>query len=119
MSKKKVLIIDDEEMLLDSIAMLLNGHGPQVETFSDPEKGLDFLKNNIVECLVCDLKMPKLSGIELIQKFRATNLKTPIIVFSAYLNEMIKSKLKSIGVDTFIDKSELDLLLETVHGHLA
>ena len=71
MSKKKIVLIDDEEMILESLGSLFEMEH-DVVTFEKPLDALEYLKNpeNKPDCIVCDVNMPKMNGIELLKAYR-------------------------------------------------
>jgi len=70
---KKVLVIDDEESILQMVREVLDGCGYRVHTVADGETGLRELKDNRYEAILCDWKMPGLSGRQVYERLRATN----------------------------------------------
>jgi two-component system, sensor histidine kinase and response regulator len=67
-TKPKILIIDDEEVVLDSCTQILKGSGYQLTTASDGMQGLDLLQEILPDLVFVDLKMPGLSGFEVLDK---------------------------------------------------
>lgn len=100
--------IDDSEQNL----MLLEAYADQIElqvkNFTDSEEGLDFLLNNNVDIVFLDFMMPKLNGLELLEKFRKVNTSTPIIMITA-AGENIKLDALKAGATDFLNKP-LDLV---------
>ena len=82
--KGYILVVDDEEDILFTLEDLLEEEGYKVEVESDPKKALEKAKKNMYDLIITDLKMPKLSGEELIKKIREFNQITSIIVMTAY-----------------------------------
>ncbi len=82
--KGYILVVDDEEDILFTLEDLLEEEGYKVEVESNPRKALEKAKQNIYDLIITDLKMPKLSGEELIKKIREVNKITSIIVMTAY-----------------------------------
>jgi len=101
--------IDDNEqnlLLLEIYAEQLN---LKVKNFSDPINALDFILSNDVDIVFVDYMMPKLNGLELIEKFREVNKSTPIIMITAEGdNTSLKLKALEVGATDFLNKP-LDL----------
>ena len=62
-----IVYIDDEPALLRSISMLLEFDGFSVEAFSSPREGIDFINRNEVGLVLCDYRMPELSGLQVLE----------------------------------------------------
>ena len=79
----KILIVEDEKMLADSIGMLLTDKGFEVEITYDGETGLDYAKLDVYDLLILDVMMPKLNGYEVAKKLRALHMGVPILMLTA------------------------------------
>ena len=64
----KVYLIDDDEAVRDALALLLSTYGIGAETFGDPAVFLAHVDENKPGCLLVDLRMPLISGLQLLQK---------------------------------------------------
>lgn len=85
MSKEHVLIIDDEAVILDAAAEILNRSGYKVTTANDGEDGYGKVKQDSFDLVITDIKMPKLGGMAMIQKIREEiSTETPIIVITGH-----------------------------------
>jgi PleD family two-component response regulator len=69
---KKVLVVDDDKLLRDSLAEALAEHGYLVSQAADGEEALAAAEKNVPDVLITDVMMPKLDGIGLLQKLRHT-----------------------------------------------
>lgn len=98
-----VYVIDDDDALLDSMRFLLESMGISSTHFSDPFEFLQSLKSLPPGCVLTDLRMPGLSGLELNQAVRARNIDWPIILMSANVDR--ESCENTPGVD-FIEVIE-------------
>lgn len=99
-----VLVIDDDESLLDTIGLLLENNDFRAVLAQDGKSGYEqalALKPNLI---LVDLRMPRMSGIEVCKQLRASGLKTPIIVLSAIGDEVDKVLLLEIGADDYVVK---------------
>ena len=61
-----ILIVDDEKSIRDALIEILEFEGHQVGQAGDGEAGLSYLKKNQVDLVLCDIKMPKMDGIQLL-----------------------------------------------------
>jgi DNA-binding NtrC family response regulator len=82
--KKTILLADDDDSLRRVVEFQLQEAGYEVLTASDGAEALDLFTSNEVDCVITDLKMPKLSGLELLYKIKAQGAENPVIVVTAF-----------------------------------
>ena len=99
-----VLVIDDDEGLRDTIALMLETEGFRPALAEDGKVGLQQTMALRPDLVLVDLRMPGLSGIEVCKQIRAAGMKTPLIVLSAVGDEMDKVLLLEIGADDYVVK---------------
>jgi DNA-binding response OmpR family regulator len=123
----KLLVIDDDEELLQSVAYSLSLEHYQVETAEDGESGLYMLNMNAYDLAIVDFDLPHITGPELCKKYRLGGGKAPVLMLTA--NSTIDGKVTGFdaGADDYLTKpfliTELYLrvkaLLRRVGGDLA
>ncbi len=79
----KILVIEDEKLLADSLRDLLSGKGFDVETVYDGKSGEEYAELGIYDLLIMDVMMPGIDGFELAKKVRSKHLGTPILMLTA------------------------------------
>jgi len=79
-----VLIIDDEPGLRQTVSMILGEEGYEVATASDGEEGLRKALETRPDMVLCDVRMPKLGGLEFVERFRDSGGESLVIVMTAY-----------------------------------
>lgn len=100
----KILIIEDEKLLANSIQELLSQKGFEVETAYDGETGEEYAELGIYDLLILDVMMPKMNGYEVARKVRSKKCGTPILMLTA------KSELEdritglNAGADYYLTK---------------
>jgi CheY-like chemotaxis protein len=104
MEKKKVLIIDDDIVVLETAKMILEQHGYDVSTKSDANHVEEDASTVHPDVVLMDYKLPGISGVEAISLLKHNEeLKDiPVILFTIF-NE-IESKAKEAGADAFLQK---------------
>jgi len=99
-----ILVIDDDENLRDTIAILLEREGFRAILAPDGRSGLDLAVMSKPHLIVADIRLPDISGVEICKRLRASGVKTPIIVLSAVGEEIDKVLLLEIGADDYVVK---------------
>lgn len=79
----KILIIEDEKMLADSLKALLEGKGFTVEAVYDGENGAAYAETGVYDLLILDVMMPKMDGYAVARQVRARRCSTPILMLTA------------------------------------
>ncbi len=100
----KILIIEDEVLLADSLKTLLTGKGFQVEVVYDGEAGRDYAELGIYDLLIMDVMMPKLNGYELARTVRSKRLSTPILMLTAKSGVEDRIAGLNAGADYYLTK---------------
>ncbi len=99
-----ISIVDDDRSVLDSMARLMRSFGFTVMTFSS---AVDFLASaNIDEtdCLIADVHMPDITGIELHRRLIEAGHSIPTILVTAYLDEIVRERALSAGIVCYMQK---------------
>ncbi len=103
-----VFIIDDEQLSRDSIAALMQSMGLSTKVFSSAEEFLDAVTEDSAGCVVCDNRMPGLSGIELHDRLRAAGNHLPFVLITAYADVPLAVRAMRQGVVTLLEKPYRD-----------
>ncbi len=114
-----ILIIDDERSIRKTLAEILGFEGYKVEEAADGEEGLKKFQNGNFDLVLCDIKMPKLDGIEFLTQATASNSDTPIIMISGHGNiETAVEAVKKGAFDYISKPPDLNRLLITIRNAL-
>ncbi len=103
-SQKRLLIIDDEENMRHMLSSLLNKSGYRVDTASDGADALEKVDQTLYDFILCDLKMPNMSGMEFFETARDKLWATTVIMMSAYGNIDTAVEAMKKGAYDFISK---------------
>ena len=103
-TKSKILIIDDEEVVLDSCTQILKGGNYQIATAPDGQQGLKLLQEFLPDLVFVDLKMPGISGFEVLEKINEfdTTIVTVVITGFATVSSAVDAMKK--GAYDFLPK---------------
>ncbi len=82
--KKKILLIDDDRLVRSSVQEVLTRAGYDVVSFTNGQDAVDAFDPDIFKLILCDMKMPGLSGIEVLKKIRSVSKTVPFIIMTAY-----------------------------------
>lgn len=100
----KILIIEDEKLLADSVQALLERKGFQVEVAYDGETGEEYAELGIYDLLILDVMMPKMDGYEVARQVRAKRCNTPILMLTAKSGLEDRIQGLNAGADYYLTK---------------
>ncbi len=110
-----ILIIDDEPHLPHQLARYLRKHGYEVSTVGDGEAGLRELQRNSIDLVLLDLRLPKMSGLEVLQRIREQEQELPVVMLTAYGDVQTAVNAMKLGASDYLQKGfDLDELLLVV-----
>ena len=114
-----ILIIDDEKAIRKTLTEILSYEGYKIDEASDGEEGLKKFSSNTYDVVLCDIKMPKMDGLEFLEKAREVNADVPIIVISGHGNiETAVEAVKKGAFDYISKPPDLNRLLITLRNAL-
>lgn len=99
-----VAVVDDDESVRDAIKRLIDSIGLSVRGFASSEDFLQSGEYNDASCLILDVRLPGMSGLELQSQLAAYNCQVPIIFVSAQGDEQTRSRALEAGAVDFIQK---------------
>ena len=102
--KQSVFIIDDDEGVREGLAILLDSIGIDAQSFSSGSAFLDVYNENMTGCLVLDIRMSKMSGLEVQQKLKNLNCSLPIIFITGHGDIPMAVEAMRLGAIDFIRK---------------
>ena len=114
-----ILIIDDEKSIRNVLKDILQHEGYQVEEAPDGEQGLKLFQSKPFDLVLCDIKMPKLDGMDVLQQIMELNPEVPVIMISGH--GTIETAVEAVkkGAFDFISKPpDLNRLLITIRNAL-
>ena len=112
-----ILIIDDEKAIRKTLSEILSYEGYKIDEAGDGEEGLKKLKEKEFDVVLCDIKMPKVDGLEFLEKSRDINIDTPIIMISGHGTiETAVEAVKKGAYDYISKPPDLNRLLITIRN---
>jgi FixJ family two-component response regulator len=115
-----VFVVDDEPAIRDSLALLLRSVGLPTRTFDSAQAFLDSFQPVPNACLLADVRMPGMSGLELQETLRTRGLKVPVIVLTGHGDIAMAVRAMKAGAADFIEKPYNDqVLIDSVNRALA
>ena len=101
----KVVLVDDEPGVLRALALILKAARCDVTAFSSPGEVLNHLRAGAVpDVILSDLRMPELSGVELLRSLRAGGCRTPFILMSGHAGPSEIAEARAEQLTTFLSK---------------
>lgn len=115
-SKHCIHVIDDDEPVRDSLSFLLTAANFQVETYSSAKAFLRVANRLDNGCVITDVRMPEMSGIDLLRNLNERRIKLPVIVITGHGDLQLAVEAMKIGAADFLEKPyEDEILLTSVH----
>jgi two-component system response regulator FixJ len=116
---RTVFVVDDDAAALDSLVMLLRSDGLNPSGFSSAQAFLDSLTPEARGCVISDVRMPGMDGVQLIKTLKALNCILPVIVITGHADVTVAVQAMKSGAAEFIQKPfESELILRLVRGCL-
>lgn len=121
MSKKKILLVEDEKDMVYAVKLQLEANNFEVLTAYDGQEALDKARREEPDLIILDLMLPKIDGYKVCRmlKFDKKYKKIPIIMFTARVQENDEKMGYEVGADCYLTKPfELKALLDKMKGLL-
>jgi FixJ family two-component response regulator len=114
-----VAIVDDDDLLCSSLVDLMRSIGYRAEPYYSAETFLTSVNLLNVHCIVADVHMPGMSGLDLVRNLRQRRIMTPVILITALPDTHLDSETISVGAQCLLRKPfEIESLLDCVERSL-
>jgi two-component system, LuxR family, response regulator FixJ len=118
-AQRVVHVIDDDEALRESLAFLLRTAQLEVKSYASARAFLDSLPDESLSCVITDVRMPDISGIDLLRRLKELKIGVPVIVITGHGDVALAVEAMKIGAVDFFEKPfDDDLLLASVRSAL-
>lgn len=114
----RIALVDDDRNILTSVAMTLESEGFEVETYNDGQSALDAFSRRMPDMAVLDVKLPRMDGMDLLQRLRVKT-RIPVIFLSSKDDEIDEVLGLRMGADDYVKKPfSQRILLERIRALL-
>jgi FixJ family two-component response regulator len=112
-----VAIVDDDRSVLSALKDLMESAGLSAQCFESAEEYLESHQRNRTACIIADMRMPGMSGLELQAQLKTDGARIPMIVITAHDDAKLKRQALQAGAVEFLSKPfDDEVLLEKVRG---
>jgi two-component system response regulator ChvI len=115
----RIALVDDDRNILTSVSMTLEAEGFEVETYNDGQQALDAFNSRLPDMAVLDIKMPRMDGMDLLQRLRQKTSTLPVIFLTSKDDEIDEVLGLRMGADDYVKKPfSQRLLVERIRALL-
>jgi FixJ family two-component response regulator len=112
-----IAIVDDDPATCLSVQRLLHSYGLPAQTFFSAEELLASTELHAVDCLILDVQMPGMTGLELHDHLLKIGARIPIIYITGYVDDAVQARFKTMGTVTVLEKPfDEEVLISHVHA---
>ena len=104
LKKMRILLIDDDEWIRDSLSLYFEGEGCHLLALETAEEGIEALKGQNYDIIMVDYRLPGMDGLEFLKRIQKTQPHALKVLITAYKSEGVVSEALRIGVQDFIEK---------------
>lgn len=119
-SERVVHVIDDDQGVLQSLSFLFRMSGVTARTYADPTEFLESAAGLAAGCIVTDVRMPQMNGLDLLRRLREIGVRLPVIVITGHGDVPMAVEAMKAGATDFLEKPFTDdALLAAVESAMA
>jgi len=110
-SLQVICIIEDDESVRRALGRLIRSLGLDAQSYATAEEFLESIEHTLPSCLILDVNLPGLNGLELQRRLQAEGRNIPVVVITAYANEEVREQAIKAGAIAFLPKPFEELML--------
>ncbi len=99
-----VYVVDDDDSVRKALSRLLQASGYSVRTYASPERFIEELSVNSMGCLILDMTMPRMTGLQVQARMQEMGIGLPVIAVSAHDDMQARATARKSGVSFFLHK---------------
>ena len=103
-TERQIFLVDDDASIRKAMRRFLNSVGFEVQAFSSAEEFLDFISPQVTGCLILDVRLPGLSGLELQGRLREMGSGIKVIFITAFADDKLRERTSALGAVAFFEK---------------
>ncbi len=104
LKKMKILLIDDDEWIRDSLTLFFESEGCHLNALETAEEGLESLRNQKYDIIITDYWLPGINGLEFFKRINGSNKSVIMILITAHGSQDVAAEAKKLGVHALIAK---------------
>ena len=104
LKEMRILLIDDDEWIRDSLNIFFESEGCQITTLETAEEGVEELERHGYDIIIADYRLPGMDGLEFFEQIKESHPDVVKILITAYGSKDVFLKARKIGIQEFIDK---------------
>ena len=104
LKNSRILLVDDEDILVEGLAEFLQDQGTVVDTANDGQEAMALLQEHVYDLLVTDIRMPGMSGMELLRHVQENHAGVAVILMTGYASTESAIEALRLGVYDYIEK---------------
>lgn len=118
--EKRIAVVDDDEAVRESLCALLRSVGYDAKVFASAADFLNSCESAQTHCLIVDLRMPDMTGLELVDRLASQGMKISVILISGNYDDAARSHAKQAGIVALLEKPfSDDALLDSIRQALS
>ncbi len=118
--KGRILLVDDEEDIAQSLSLAIQKDGFIVDTYNDPLMVVSNFKTDLYDLVLLDIKLPNMDGFELYDKIRDMDKRVKVCFISRYQMNYLALREQGLEIDCFISKPvKIEDLLKRINAEIA
>jgi DNA-binding NtrC family response regulator len=103
-NRKKALVIDDEQIVLDSVRKILAQEGYEVDMSTSGRAGLDMALNEVYDIVLTDIRMPEIGGMRILRDVKRARPSVPVVIITGYATVQSAVQAMKLGATDYIEK---------------